>query len=300
MPFNPNADSFGVWSVSQTQQAPKDDALGVVTHSLGATRTMSIVMLDRNEASETTAPNCLTPLSLADVWVVIPARNEEASLPWVLGDLPPVGRVIVADNGSTDTTANIARVRGACVVGEEQRGYGAACLAGLAEIHQRVQAGVKPPRVIVFLDGDYSDHPDRLPQLVEPILRGEAEFVLGSRLLGEREPGAMPPQSVYGNRLACWLMRLLWGALYTDLGPFRAIDYSALLALNMQDRNFGWTVEMQIKATVARLKTLEIPVPYRRRVGVSKISGTISGTIKAGAKILYTIAKYGWQSRWTR
>ena len=261
---------------------------------------MSIVMANSDEASETTAPKCAACPSLEDVWVVIPARNEEASLPWVLGDLPPVGRVIVADNGSTDTTANIARVRGANVVGEERRGYGAACLAGLAEISRRVQAGEQPPRVVVFLDADYSDHPDLLPLLVEPILRGEVEFVLGSRLLGEREQGAMPPQSVYGNKLACWLMRLLWRARYTDLGPFRAIGYPALLALDMRDRNFGWTVEMQIKATVAGLRTLEIPVPYRRRIGQSKISGTISGTIKAGAKILYTIAKYGWQTRWTR
>lgn len=261
---------------------------------------MSIVMANSDEASETTVPDDSTTMKLKEVWVVIPARNEEASLPWVLGDLPPVGRVIVADNGSTDRTANIARGRGAEVVHEARRGYGAACLAGLAEIHRRVQAGETPPRVLAFLDGDYSDHPNLLPLLVEPIRRGEADFVLGSRLLGQREPGAMPPQSVYGNQLACWLMRLLWGARYTDLGPFRAIDYSALLALDMQDRNFGWTVEMQIKAAVARLKTLEIPVPYRRRVGVSKISGTVSGTIKAGAKILYTIAKYGWQSRWTR
>lgn len=261
---------------------------------------MSIVMANSDEVSETTAPDVTTPLALEDVWVVIPARNEEASLPWVLGDLPPVGRVIVADNGSTDTTANIARVRGANVVGEERRGYGSACLAGLAEIRRRVQAGEQPPRVVVFLDADYSDHPDQLPLLVEPILRGEADFVLGSRLLGERELGAMPPQSVYGNKLACWLMRMLWRARYTDLGPFRAIGYPALLVLDMRDRNFGWTVEMQIKATVAGLRTLEIPVPYRRRIGQSKISGTISGTIKAGVKILYTIAKYGWQTRWTR
>ncbi|MBI5759771.1 MAG: glycosyltransferase family 2 protein [Planctomycetales bacterium] len=257
-------------------------------------------MANSDEASETTVPDNTTPLKLEDVWVVIPARNEEASLPWVLGDLPPVGRVIVADNGSTDTTANIARVRGANVVGEERRGYGAACLAGLAEIRRRVQAGEPPPRVVVFLDADYSDHPDLLPLLVEPILRGDVDFVLGSRLLSERESGAMPPQSVYGNKLACWLMRLLWRARYTDLGPFRAIGYPALLALDMRDRNFGWTVEMQIKATVAGLRTLEIPVPYRRRIGQSKISGTISGTIKAGAKILFTIAKYGWQTRWTR
>jgi hypothetical protein len=147
--------------------------------------------------------------------------------------------------------------------------------------------------VVVFLDGDYSDHPERLPELVAPIFCGEADFVLGSRLLGEREPGAMPFQSLFGNRLACFLMRHLFGGRYTDLGPFRAIDYQALKGLGMADRNFGWTVEMQIKATRAGLRTLEIPVPYRRRIGQSKISGTLAGTVKAGWKILYVIAKYG-------
>ncbi|MEK6239293.1 MAG: hypothetical protein N2C14_31635, partial [Planctomycetales bacterium] len=138
-----------------------------------------------------------------------------------------------------------------------------------------------------------SDHVHLLPRLVAPIAEGQADVVLGSRLLGEREPGAMPPQSVWGNRLACFLMRALFGAAYTDLGPFRVIDYNAFLALGMRDANFGWTVELQIKAVRAGLRTLEIPVPYRRRVGVSKISGTILGGIKAGAKILYLIGKHG-------
>ncbi|MCH8921659.1 MAG: glycosyltransferase family 2 protein, partial [Planctomycetes bacterium] len=133
----------------------------------------------------------------------------------------------------------------------------------------------------------------QLPELLAPIYAGEADFVLGSRLLGQREPGAMPPQSIYGNRLACWLMRVLFGAQYTDLGPFRAITFPELCRLEMADTNFGWTVEMQIKAQRAGLRSVEIPVPYRRRVGASKISGTLSGTIKAGSKILYLIAKYG-------
>ena len=231
--------------------------------------------------------------SLTGVTVVIPALNEQASLPLVLRDLPAVGEVIVVDNGSTDDTARVAVQAGATVVHEPCRGYGAACLRGLAAIRQSIVRGQKPPRIVVFIDADYSDHPEMLPRLVSPILADEAEFVLGSRLLGKREPGAMPPQSVYGNRLACFLMRLFFGGRFTDLGPFRAIDYRSLCALEMSDRNFGWTVEMQIKAVRRRMRTLEIPVPYRRRVGVSKISGTISGTVKAGSKILYLIAKYG-------
>jgi glycosyltransferase involved in cell wall biosynthesis len=232
-------------------------------------------------------------LDLARVWVIIPALNEEESLPRVLGDLPAVGRAIVVDNGSTDRTGEVAIAAGAQVVQEPQRGYGAACLRGLAEIERAVAAEEFPPRVVVFLDGDYSDHPERLPELVSPIFAGKTDFVLGSRLLGQREAGAMPPQSVWGNRLACFLMRWLFGARYTDLGPFRAIDYTSLKALGMVDQNFGWTVEMQIKATRAGLRTLEVPVPYRCRIGQSKISGTLAGTIKAGYKILFVIAKYG-------
>jgi glycosyltransferase involved in cell wall biosynthesis len=227
--------------------------------------------------------------------VIIPALNEEESLPLVLRDLPQVRRTIVVDNGSTDRTAAVAREGGAHVVSEPRRGYGSACLRGLAEI-ESLSPSDNLPRVIVFLDADYSDHPELLTELVRPILAGEADFVLGSRLLGVREPGAMPTQSLFGNRLACFLMRILFGARYTDLGPFRAIDYVALRALRMIDTNYGWTVEMQIKAARAGLRTAEIPVPYRCRIGQSKISGTIVGSIKAGWKILFLIAKYGIQN----
>ncbi len=234
---------------------------------------------------------------LGHVDVIIPALNEEQSISLVLNDLPNVRRTIVVDNGSTDATAKVASELGAHVVSQPQRGYGAACLKGLAVIRQAILSDEwAPPRVVVFLDADYSDYPEKLPELVEPIIAGRADFILSSRLLGDREPGAMPPQSVYGNKLACALMRLLFGARYTDLGPFRAIDYDKLCDLRMSDENFGWTIEMQIKAARAKLRTVEIPVPYRARVGASKISGTFSGTIKAGSKILYTIAKYRLQT----
>ena len=182
------------------------------------------------------------------------------------------------------------------MVSELRRGYGSACLRGLAEVESFALSGTSP-KVIVFLDADYSDHPELLPDLVRPILAGDADFVLGSRMLGVRESGAMPPQSLFGNRLACFLMRILFSSRYTDLGPFRAIDYAALKRLRMVDTNYGWTVEMQIKATRAGLRTIEIPVSLPDvEIGQSKISSTIMGSIKAGWKILFLIAKYGIQS----
>jgi len=249
--------------------------------------------------SEASLGEATQACDLSDVAVIIPAYNEEASLPLVLRDLPDVGCVIVVDNASCDSTAAVARAHGAHVVREDRRGYGSACLAGIAAAYSWFDDRAAKPGIIVFLDGDYSDHPDQLTRLVEPILKDRCDFVLGTRIGGEREPGAMPPQSVYGNKLACFLMRLFWGVSYTDLGPFRAIRVDALRGLGMEDRNFGWTVEMQIKSVQAGLRTKEVPVAYRRRIGISKISGTVSGTIKAGYKILYTIGKYRWKS-WLR
>lgn len=222
--------------------------------------------------------------------VVIPALNEEASLPSVLGAIPAaaVRRVVVADNGSTDATARVARRAGAEVVRAPRRGYGSACLAGLAHLRA---AG--PPHTVVFLDADFSDHPEELPLLVEPIAAGRADLVIGSRTRGRAEPGALLPQARFGNRLACVLIALLFRHRYSDLGPFRAVRWTALERLDMRDPDFGWTVEMQVKAVLRGLRIEEIPVSYRRRVGRSKITGTVSGTLRAGHKILWTIFRYG-------
>lgn len=220
---------------------------------------------------------------------VIPALNEEAALPRVLAVLPrpPVRRVVVADNGSTDRTAAVARAGGAEVVAEPERGYGAACLRALARLRE------DPPDVVVFLDGDGSDRPEELPRLLRPIERGEAELVIGSRRLGSSEPGALTVPQRFGNALACTLMRRMYGVRYTDLGPFRAIRWEALERLGMVDRNYGWTVEMQIRAAQLRLRHVEVPVTHRRRrLGESKVSGTVRGTLGAGAKILWTLARY--------
>jgi glycosyltransferase involved in cell wall biosynthesis len=221
--------------------------------------------------------------------VVIPALNEEASLPLVLADIPrpPVGRIVVADNGSVDGTARVAREGGAEVVAASRRGYGSACLAGLDHLRR-----TGPPDVVVFVDADYSDHPDELPRLVAPILAGEADLVIGSRVLGRRERGALLPQARAGNLVACLLIRLFYGHRFTDLGPFRAVRWDALERLEMSDPNFGWTAEMQVKAVRRGLRSTEVPVSYRRRVGVSKITGTVSGTIRAGYKILWTVARH--------
>lgn len=216
--------------------------------------------------------------------VVIPAQNEADAIGKVLGDIPSwVDQVIVADNGSTDATAEIARTAGAEVVSEPQPGYGAACLKGIA--------AARDVDIIVFLDGDYSDHPDEMAQLVDPIAAGEADMVIGSRVTGTREAGSLTPQQRFGNGLATTLIRMIWGHRYTDLGPFRAINATSLESLRMADRNFGWTVEMQIRAIEEGLHIHEVPVSYRCRIGTSKVSGTVHGTVMAGYKILYIIAR---------
>lgn len=217
--------------------------------------------------------------------VVIPALDEERAIGRVLADLPAfVDRAIVADNGSRDRTAEVARAYGAIVVSEPERGYGAACLAGLAHIGDA--------DIVVFMDGDYSDHGDEMAALVEPIAAGRSDMVIGSRVLGARAAGSLTPQQRLGNWLATRLMWLIWRVDYTDLGPFRAIAVPALRRLGMADRNYGWTVEMQIRAAVAGLRTHEVPVSYRVRIGQSKVSGTVKGTIMAGVKILAVIGRF--------
>jgi glycosyltransferase involved in cell wall biosynthesis len=222
------------------------------------------------------------------IGVVIPALDEERAIGLVIGDVPEwVDVIVVADNGSRDRTGDVARDAGAIVVRESERGYGAACLAGIAALG--------PVDVVVFLDGDRSDHAEDMAGLVDPILEGRADFVLGSRVLGPREAGSLTPQQVFGNWLATALIRLIWGVRFTDLGPFRAIRSDVLAGLAMADRNYGWTVEMQIKAARQGLVTLEVPARYRRRIGTSKVSGTIKGSVLAGIKIVSIIARYAFR-----
>lgn len=225
--------------------------------------------------------------------VIIPAYNEEKAIEEVLREIPMnlVRHVVVANNGSSDSTAEVAEKNGAIVVHEPRKGYGQACLTALEKLKE---FDLKPD-VVVFMDGDHSDYPAEMKLLIQPIKDGSSEMVIGSRAQGNREKGSMTIPQVFGNWLATTLMRLLFGARFTDLGPFRAIRYDKLMALEMRDRNFGWTVEMQIKAAMRGLKYCEVPVNYRKRIGVSKVSGTVKGTILAGYKILFTIMKFAWR-----
>ena len=218
----------------------------------------------------------------AVIGVVIPALNEEQAIGNVLAAIPRwVDDVVVVDNGSTDGTAQVVRTKGARLVTEPVRGYGAACQAGIRAL--------RASDVVVFIDGDFSDRPEEMGSLVDPIVGGRADLVVGSRVTGRRQAGALSAQQRFGNWLACRLMRWFWDARYTDLGPFRAIGRPALERLDMRDRGFGWTVEMQIKGVRSGLRVQEIPVSYRRRIGVSKISGTLSGAVQAGFKIMFVI-----------
>ena len=222
--------------------------------------------------------------------VIIPAYNEEQSIGLVLDEIPKswVRNVVVANNNSSDRTGEVAEKHGAIVVFQPEPGYGNACLKAMNFIAQQEAK----PDIIVFLDGDHSDYPEQLPEVVKPILDNEADMVIGSRALGKSESGSLTPQQVFGNWLATRMLQFFYGVKFTDLGPFRAIRYESLLQLNMVDRNYGWTVEMQIKAAKQKLRSVEVPVDYRVRIGESKVSGTLKGTIGAGYKIILTLFKY--------
>lgn len=229
------------------------------------------------------------PQTAPFVDVIIPAYNEQESIGKVIRDIPAfVRNVIVVNNNSTDNTKFNASKAGAIVLDEAQRGYGKACLTGIEYINSLAT----PPGIVVFLDGDYSDYPGEMKGLVQPILDGEAELVIGSRDKGKKEDGSMTFPQVFGNRLATTLMRWIYKVDYSDLGPFRAIVWKQLLSLKMQDEDYGWTIEMQIKAAKQGLLVTEVPVNYKKRIGTSKVSGTVKGTVMAGYKILWTIFKY--------
>lgn len=227
---------------------------------------------------------------MAIIDVIIPAFNEEGSIQKVIADISKslVRDIIVVNNNSTDDTSSQASDGGAIVLHENRKGYGWACLKGMDFIEQKDDK----PDIVVFLDADYSDHPEEMGRVVKPILANGMDMVIGSRALGKREKGSMTPQQLFGNWLSTRLMHLIYGAKFTDLGPFRAIRYPALTALGMSDKTYGWTIEMQIKAVKQKYIYTEVPVTYRKRIGVSKVSGTVKGSVLAGIRILYLIAKY--------
>lgn len=224
--------------------------------------------------------------------VIIPAYNEEASIAHVINDIPEiVDEVIVVSNNSTDNTEIVAKKAGATVLSEDRKGYGYACLKGM----DYIQRSENKPDIIVFLDGDYSDYPEELTKVIAPIVDENLDFVIGARTKELRAKNSMTPQQVFGNWLATTLMSILFNAKFTDLGPFRAIKYDKLLALEMEDKTYGWTVEMQLKALKKKYTYVEVPVRYKNRIGVSKVSGTVKGSIMAGIKILGWIFKYSFK-----
>ncbi len=229
-------------------------------------------------------------IKACNIVVIIPAYNEENSIAKVIADIPEglVSEIVVVNNNSNDATDVNARNAGATVLHEEKPGYGYACLKGIEYIKQLQPA----PNVVVFIDADYSDDAKEIPLLVQPITEENVDMVIGSRALGKKERGAMTVQQIFGNWLAVKLLKIIYGITYTDLGPFRAIKYDKLLQINMLDTTYGWTVEMQLKAAKLKMKIKEVPVSYRKRIGFSKISGTLKGTVMAGYKIITTIFKY--------
>ncbi|WP_100610776.1 glycosyltransferase family 2 protein [Confluentibacter lentus] len=229
---------------------------------------------------------------MTKIAVIIPAYNEAGSIANVINDIPTtVKNIIVVNNNSTDDTENNAKKAGAIVLTESKKGYGYACLKGIDYLVNQQEK----PDVVVFLDGDYSDYPEELTKIIEPILNNNIDFVIGARVKELREQGSMEPQQIFGNWLATFLMKYMFGSKFTDLGPFRAIKYDVLLGLDMQDKTYGWTVEMQLKVLKQKLSYAEVPIKYRRRIGVSKVSGTIKGSIFAGIKILSWIFKYSFK-----
>lgn len=229
---------------------------------------------------------------MTKIAVIIPAYNEAGSIANVIHDIPSIVKdIIVVNNNSTDETEDHAKKAGAIVLTESRKGYGYACLKGIYYLANQQEK----PDIVVFLDGDYSDYPEELIKIIEPILNNNIDFVVGARVKELREEGSLTPQQIFGNWLATFLMKFIFGSKFTDLGPFRAIKYNVLLGLNMQDKTYGWTIEMQLKALKQKLSYTEIPVKYRRRIGISKVSGTIKGSIFAGIKILSWIFKYSFK-----
>jgi len=226
---------------------------------------------------------------MTEINVIIPAYNEANSIAKVIQEIPTtVSEIIVVNNNSSDDTAANAAKAGATVLDETRKGYGYACLRGMDYISKKS----RKPTIIVFIDGDYSDYPEELNKIVKPILDENIDLVIGARTKALREEGSMTPQQIFGNKLATFLMKLFFGSTFTDLGPFRAIKYDKLLEMEMEDKTYGWTIEMQLKALKNKMSYVEIPVHYKKRIGVSKVSGTVKGSIFAGAKILGWIFKY--------